>query len=487
MRYRVCLVNVAWILVYCSIAMVVPGLVALLQLDLTHAIFFVVSAVVTGFVAGATLFTLRGTRQSSERGELILTPVLAWFIVPVFAALPFLLSGTVNSFADGYFEAVSGITTTGATILTNLGDLSPSIIFWRAWMQWLGGLATLVMVMSMFAYLDIGGMQVSTNLLKHGEGETIIDRIRGIIRTLWMLYTLLTLVCMILLWSAGMPFFDGICIAMSTLSTGGFMPRDGTMISYGKPMIEVVLVPFMLIGAINFSLHWSFMQGRFGVYRQEPEVRRLVVYSGVSILLLIILLSTGLGQGDGLPILQSIRSGVFTAISMISTTGFISDDAAIFPLSPALLIMPLILLGGTTGSTSGGIKMLRLQVLFMHSKREFARLSHPHGVTSTSYRGRRLDDDVMTGIWSFFILLILTVCGLTVLLSATGLSLHSSVAAVVATITNTGPAVTLIDASLDGYHVVSEAGKFILSFSMVAGRLEILPLFILLAPGFWRS
>jgi trk system potassium uptake protein len=487
MRYRICLVNVAWILVCTAAAMVVPALVAILQGDVEHTFYFLIAAAATGFIAGAILFTLGGTKRKPDRGELILSPILAWFIVPLFAALPFVFSGTTPLFIDAYFEATSGLTTTGATVLTQLDNLPASILFWRAWLQWLGGFATLVMVMSMFPILDLGGMQLSTNLLRHGEGESLVDRIRGIIRNLWMVYTLLTLACMIMLWLAGMPFFDGVCVALSTLSTGGFMPRDGTMVSYGKPMIEVVLVPFMLIGAINFSLHWAFLQGRFNVYRQEPEVRRLLQYAAVAFVVLFIFLSTGLGLGPGLPLGDSLRSGIFTAISMISTTGFISDSAAVFPLSPALLIMPLVLLGGTTGSTSGGIKMLRLHVLFMHSRREFSRLSHPHGVTSTVYRDRHVDDDVMTGIWSFFILLILTICGLTLLLSATGLSLHSSIAAVVATISNTGPAISLIDAATPGYEAIPATGKFVLAVSMLVGRLEILPLFILLAPGFWRA
>jgi len=487
MRYRICLVNLAWILLFTAGAMLVPMLVAFLQADFEHAGYFLTAAMITGFVSGALLFTLKGTHRMPGRGELLLTPVLAWFFVPVFAALPFILSGTTGTFIEAYFEATSGLTTTGATVLSSLADISPSIIFWRAWMQWLGGLATLIMVMSIFPILDLAGMQISTNLLRHGEGESITDRIRGIIRNLWMVYSLLTLLCMIMLWSAGIPFFDGICIALSTLSTGGFMPRDGTIVDYGKPMIELILVPFMLIGAINFSLHWAFLQGRFNVYRQEPEVRRLLVLAGAAVVIMTVLLGTGLGRGSGLPIIDSIRAGIFTAISMISTTGFISDSAAVFPLSPALLIMPLILLGGTTGSTAGGIKMLRLHVLFMHSRREFARLSHPHGVTNTTYRNRPVDDDAMIGIWSFFILLILTICGLTMLLGATGLSLHSSIAAVVATISNTGPAIALIDASTLGYEAISSAGKLILSVSMIVGRLEILPLFMFLAPAFWKA
>ena len=205
MRYRICLVNVAWVLAYVAIAMLVPGVIALLGGDLFQAEAFGASAAVTGCVAGAVLFTLRGTDRPQGRAEMVLTPVLAWFIVPVFAALPFFMGGVTPSFIDAFFEATSGITTTGATILPSLDEVPSSILFWRAWLQWLGGFATLVMVMSMFPILDLAGMQMSTNLLRHGEGESIADRIRGIIRILWMVYSMLTLACMALLMSAGMP------------------------------------------------------------------------------------------------------------------------------------------------------------------------------------------------------------------------------------------------------------------------------------------
>lgn len=487
LRYRICLVHLAWILLVLAAAMLMPALGAILQGDQEQFWAFIIPMGITAFVACATLFTLRGTARDPVRAEMILTPILAWVIAPLFAALPFIASEPALGLTNAYFEAVSGLTTTGASIFDDLSSVPESVIFWRAELQWLGGFATLVMVMSLFAIMDIGGMQLSSNLIKHGEGEAMQERIIGMVRNIWGAYALLTLICMILLWFSGMPLFDGICISMSTLSTGGFMPRNGTIADYGLYGVDIILLVFMLVGCINFSLHWAFLQGRMRAYRKEPELKLLLFYIGLSTLFLIVLLATGLGRGPGLPIFESFRTGLFTAVSMISTTGFLASDPGFFPLSPALLIMPMVLLGGTTASTAGGIKMMRMQILFMHSKREFSRLSHPHGVTSAFFRDRPVRDDVITSIWSFFILLILIICGLTLLLSATGLPLHSSISAVVATISNAGPSLFLMEPGTEGYTAMNDAGKYILMISMLIGRLEILPLFALLTPGFWRA
>ena len=277
-------------MVWAACAMLVPLLVSLLFGETRQVVAFAASFIVTGFLAGAVLFALRGQQATANRGELLLTPVVAWFVVPVFLALPFVFGGTVETFVDAYFEAVSGVTTTGATILESLSDVSATIIFWRAWLQWLGGFVTLVMVMSLFPILDLAGMQLSTNLLKHGEGDSMSDRIRGIIFNLWWVYGGLTVLCIVLLWVTGVPIFEGVCIGLSTLSTGGFMPHDGTIRTYNSSFTELVVVTFMIIGAINFSLHWAFLGGRFGVYRQEPETRRMVTLISFSAIVLMITL-----------------------------------------------------------------------------------------------------------------------------------------------------------------------------------------------------
>ena len=487
MRYATSIVSVCWLFLMAAGAMVATAMLGFLFGEPRVAVAFLAGTVPAVFVGGSTWFAMRGQRQRPARRDLILMPVMAWILVPLAAAPPLLLTFPEMDIARAYFESVSALTTTGATILPNLDEVPKTVIFWRALLQWLGGFATIAMVIAVFPLLNIGGMSLFNNQLPHGEGEGVTDRVRGVVRSLWKVYTVLTLVCVFALWLVGTPTFDGVCLALSTISTGGFMPREGSLLVYDNPLIEVVLIPFMIAGAVNFSLHWSASRGRGLGYWRDPETRRLVRFSLVAGAVMALALGLGLGGESGLPFWESLRSGLFTAVSMITTTGFMTGEEGAFPLSPALLILPLILLGGCTGSTAGGMKQMRLRVLIKHGDREFARLTHPHGVVRKSYAGRAVSDDVMAAAWAFFIVLILALCGVTLVLAATGLDLHSAIAAATAALSNTGPALTLIDADVPGYEVITEPGLWVLSLAMTLGRLEVLPMLILLSPVFWRG
>ncbi len=487
MRYTTCIISLCWLFLIAAGAMVLTAVLGFLLDEAQVAIDFLAGAVPAVFVGGATLFTMRGLVQRPARRDLILTPALAWVLVPFAASPPLLLAYPEWDLTRAYFETVSGLTTTGATVFANLDAVPQTIIFWRALLQWLGGFATIAMMIAVFPLLNIGGMGLFNNQLPHGEGEIVTDRVRGVLRSLWTVYTGLTLVCMLLLWMTGIPTLDGICLALSTLSTGGFMPREGSLLVYDNPVAEVILIPFMLAGAINFSLHWAALYGRGIHYLKDPEVKRLLRFSLIAGVLMTMALGFGLGSGSGLSFSESLRSGLFVAVSMLSTTGFMTGEEGAFPLSPALLVMPLILLGGCTGSTAGGLKQMRIRILIKHGEREFARLIHPHEVVRKSYARKVVSDDAMAAAWAFFIVFILALCGITLVLAATGLDLHTAIAAATAAMSNTGPALTLIDASAAGYHAVSDAALWVLSLAMMLGRLEVLPLLILLSPIFWRG
>ncbi|MFN3233780.1 MAG: TrkH family potassium uptake protein [Alphaproteobacteria bacterium] len=487
MRYVTCIISLCWLFLMGAGAMVLTACLGFLLGETNIAVAFLGGAVPAIFVAGATLFAMRGSPQRPARRDLILTPVVAWALVPLGACIPLLLIFPGMGVTHAYFETVSGLTTTGATILTNLDAIPKTVIFWRALLQWLGGFATIAMVIAVFPLLNIGGMSLFNNALPHGEGEAVTDRVRGVVRSLWSVYTGLTLICVLLLWLTGIPTFDGICLALSTISTGGFMPRDGSLLVYENPLAEVILIPFMLAGAINFSLHWAALNGRGINYWKDPEVKRMVRLSVIAGALMTIALGLGLGAGAGLAFWDSLRSGLFVAVSMLSTTGFMTGEEGAFPLSPALLVMPLIVLGGCTGSTAGGIKQMRIRILIKHGDREFARLTHPHGVVRKSYAGRVVSDDAMAAAWAFFIVFILAMCAATLILAATGLELHAAIAAATAAISNTGPALTLIDGTMPGYQVIADPGLWALSVAMILGRVDVLPLLILLSPIFWRG
>lgn len=488
MRYSTCFIALGWLLIACAVAAAIPGSAALILGEDQAARAFFAGGLISAFAGGATLFSLRGAVIRARRHELLLSLVMSWSIVPFFAAMPFLLSGATGTFADAYFEAVSGLTTTGATIFSNVDSLPRSVVLWRALLQWFGGFGTLAAVIAVYPILNIGGMQLFNNQLPHGEGESLFDRVRGVVFATWQVYLLLTLICMILLWVTGTPFFDGICLAFSTLSTGGFLPRDGSLSVYGNPLTAIVLVPFMALGALNFTLHRAFLEGRRRVYHKDPEVKRFLLLVLVATVLFVAMLETGLGAGGAdFSLLESVKTGLFTAVSMISTTGFIAGDASAFPLTPELLIMPLILIGGCTGSTAGGIKLMRTWILTLHGDREFWLLAHPHGVVNKSYGSMPVSSEVTASVWAFFVLLVLSLCAITLALAAAGLDLQSATSAATASLSNTGPALALMSPDLAGYWAISEFGRWVICVSMILGRLEVLPLLVLLSSAFWRG
>lgn len=488
MRYGTSFANLGWLLLICSAALAVISLVAVLIGEGDAARAFFGAGLMSAFAGGASVFSLRGLVRNPDRRELLLTLVLGWSVVPVFAGMPFLLSGAAGSFADAYFEAVSGLTTTGATLMRDLDALPRTMVLWRAVLQWFGGFATLAAVIAIFPILNIGGMVLFSNRLPHGEGESVTDRVRGVVLATWQVYVLLTLFCMMLLWITGVPFFDGICLAFSTISSGGFTPRGGSLEIYTSPWTRIVLIPFMIIAAVNFTLHRAFLGNRPMVYKRDPEVGRFLVVILLATLLFASSLETGLGAGGGkFSLGEGLLTGLFTAVSMVSTTGFVSSDTLTFPLTPALLIMPLILIGGCTGSTAGGLKLMRVWMLTQHGDREFWRLAHPHGVVNKLYSGIPVSDAAIVSVWAFFILFVLTLCGITLALTAIGLDLQSAVGAASAALSNTGPSLALMSPDLAGYWAIPELGRWILSFAMIMGRLEVLPFLVLLTPLFWRG
>ena len=488
MRYSTCFISLGWLLIACAVAVIIPVLAGLIFGEGQAVRAFLAGGVISAFAGGASLFALRGAVMRARRHELLLTIVMAWAVVPFFAAMPFLLSGATETFSNAYFEAVSGLTTTGATIFSSIDALPRSIVLWRALLQWIGGFSGLAIVIAVYPVLNIGGMQLFNNQLPHGEGESLLDRVRGVLLATWQVYLLLTFICMILLWVTGIPFFDAICLAFSTLSTGGFMPRDGTLSVYSSRLTEIVLIPFMALAALNFTLHRAFLDGRSKVYGADPETRRFLMFVMVATVLLAVGIKIGLGAGgDDYSLIEALRNGFFTAVSMVSTTGFITGDASAFPLTVVLLIMPLILIGGATGSTAGGLKMMRTWILTLHGDREFWLLAHPHGVVNKSFGGNPVSSEVIASVWALFVLFIISLCAITLALTAAGLDLQSATSAAAASLSNTGPALALMSPDLPGYWAISEFGRWVICFSMILGRLEVLPLLVLLTTAFWRS
>ncbi len=463
-------------------AMLAPAFCALVYGEFGAAGIFAGSAAVTLFVGVGMIFATQGAEDRLRRGGDFLLVVMVWPIIAGFAAAPFLLLGAVESPTDAFFEAFSGLTTTGASVIGVLDEQLHSIVFWRAWLQWLGGLATIVMAVSVLPMLGAGGMQVFRGAMPHGDHATIVDRVRRSAMTLSWIYALLTLICAIALWAAGMGGFDALAYAFSTISSGGFTPHDGFIGDFANPMIEAVIMIFMVVGTLNFTLYWALLHGRFSVFHLDDECRQLYLIILFGALLAILVLN----QQGGLGALDSMRQGLFATLSMVSTTGFVNQLVTPWPAMLPVLFMALIFIGGSSGSTAGGIKLMRLCLAIRQGRRELERLAHPHGVVHIHYGGQVVPEPVVQALWSFFILYMVTFAGLSIMLSIFGIAPGDAVPMALVTLTNAGAGLPMVTGSEANYALLPQAAKWILCFGMLMGRLELVAVVTVLTPMFWR-
>lgn len=484
MRLGGVLYVLGWLLAGLTVLMFVPAFTGLVTEDYVNALVFINAGVLSTFFAGAMVFSLRGAEQALNKRSGVLLIVLMWLILPVFAAIPFYFSGAIISPVKALFEAVSGLTTTGATVLGHLDRQPAAILIWRAILQWLGGFYTIVSATAIVAALGIGGMQLQYATLPHGRGQTLLGRLRQSGAVLLSVYTLLTVMCFVALWLAGLPMFDALCHALATVSTGGFSTRDGSLGAFNSPWVESVAALFMLLGAMNLTLHWSAVNGRWRHYRLDPEVRYLagvllLVVSAVTIALMI-------GKHDFTA--ASLRWALFNSVSFTTNTGFWTGGLAGTATLPALLLLGALTVGGASGSSSGGIKLMRIGLVLKQGWLDVAQLLYPNQILRLRYGKVPVNETQIAVVWVVFVLF----CGLTVaailLLSLTGPNLEQSVALALAAISNCGPAVAMFfSTQVNPVIGLPESSLSISIIGMLLGRMEVLTFLTLLNPAFWRG
>lgn len=482
MSYRIVLYALGWSIVCLALAMLLPSLTAWVEGDADLAWSFGASAVLTGFFGGALLAVTSGSGETMDKRESYLFVVLVWVVLAGFGAVPLYFADPQFAGIDALFEASSGLTTTGATVLGDLDGVSSAILLWRALLQWGGGFLTILLVIVLLSYIGVGGLELFVSALPKGEGDSLSTRMAQTARALAWAYALATLACWVLLWLAGVPGLEALCLAFSTLSTGGFVTRNTGIAAFDSWAVELVLLFFMLVGAVNFSLVWAAFHGRWQHIRREPELRYLLAgaaAAGVGLAVYVFI-------AGGYSALASLRHGLFAAVSALTTTGFSSTDPQIWVgLSPILLI-GLILVGASTGSTGGGLKLMRVAVLFKQARRELARLSHPHGVVSLRFGDRRITDPVIRAVWSLFFVYILAFAAISLALALLGIDVLTALAAAAVTLSNAGPAMAGIDPAGGGLAAMPPAAKALLCFAMLLGRVELLALLTLVNPAYWK-
>lgn len=464
--------------------MLVPAFTALMGGDTENAEIFLNAAAVGGFFAGAMIIGLRGkAAELNLRGALLLI-FLVWTVLPFFAAAPVYYSGVSFSASKALFEAVSGLTTTGATVLTHLERKPASILVWRAMLQWQGGFFTIIAASSIFNALEIGGGQLQYAAMPHGAGETLFGRIRQAVRPLFLIYALLTLLCFLGLWAAGLPQFDAFCHALSAISTGGFSTRDGSIGAFNSPMAEMVMALFMLLGAMNMVLHWAAVNGRWRGYSLDPEMR----YLGIACLaaaasVFIALLASDYQGGRG-----AVRWALFNSISFLTTSGFWTGNIAGAPAITGIFFCTAVLVGGATGSTSGGFKLLRVGLILKQGWLELARLTGPNAILRLRHGGARVSQSQIAGVWVVFTAFVFTLGLGVAAISLTGPDFEQSIAIAVASIANAGPVAGFFFTDpVTPYARLPEITRALAMIGMIMGRMEVLTVLTLLSPAFWRS
>jgi trk system potassium uptake protein TrkH len=466
-----------------SLMMLPPVLVSWWYHDGTANLFLICAALL--LLTGVLVYLpVRDAFRELRLRDGFLVVVSSWMALVLVGALPFVLLVTPQiSYVDAVFESMSGLTTTGATILTNIDSLPRAVLYYRQQLQWLGGMGIIVLAVAILPILRIGGMQLyraeTPGPMKDAK---LTPRITETAKALWMIYVGITLAATLAYWLGGMTLFDAVGHAFSTVAIGGFSTHDASLAYWNSPTLEIISMTFMVIAGVNFALHFlAWRRASTQYYFVDPELK---VYASL-LFFFTILVSMALYLGGTYETLaESFRYGAFQVISVMTTTGF--TTAPFFEWTgflPTFLIF-IAFIGGCAGSTAGGMKVIRLILLYRQSAREIRRLIHPNAVIPVRIGGQKTSDTVMDAVWGFFFLYIACFAITTLLLAATGLDPVTAYAAAAACLTNLGPA--LGDAGANYAHL-NDSSKIILAVSMLLGRLEIYTLLVLLTPAFWRD
>ncbi len=464
-----------------SLSVIPPALVSLWYSD-GEANHFALSFVAI-FTLGLVLWLpARGRLSDFKRRDGFIIVTLFWVVLSLLSAIPLALSPHFN-FVDAFFEAVSGFTTTGATVIIGLDQLPPSILFYRGELQWLGGMGLIVLAVAMMPVLGIGGMQLyKAEAPGPMKEDKLKPRLAQTARTLWLIYTGLTLACALSYWFAGMNMFDAIVHSFATISTGGFSTHDASFGFFNSPMIDAIGIVFMLAGGINFAIHYYALAGfTLRPYWHDTEVRAFLVIIVVAVIVIAFVLWL-LGTYEH-PYDAMINS-IFEVVSVITSTGFGTADFSSWPSFLPVMLIFMSFIGGCGGSTAGGIKVSRVLLLLKYGTREIHYLIHPHAL-----RPLRIGDQIMSrrvneAISGFFSVYVVTFALLTLVMMAAGLDQVSAFAAIATCMNNLGPGLGEVAVTFSS---VSDFGKIIGSLAMLLGRLEIFTMLVMLSPAFWHD
>ncbi len=465
-----------------SATMLVPLAVSLYYRDGEYLTFGLGFLIV--LVSGASIwFPARNNRRDLRIRDGFLITSLFWLGLGVAGSVPFFIAHSELDLSpsEALFESISGLTTTGATVITSLDHLPRSILYYRQQLQWLGGIGIVVIAVAILPMLGVGGMQLyRAETPGPVKDAKMTPRITETAKALFILYVALTAVCAACYWLAGMSGFDAICHSFSTVAIGGFSTHDASIGYFQSPAIMLICCVFMVIAGINFSLHFMAWQRRdFSHYGNDPETMFYLKAIGLATLIICgYLLHSGMFSLE-----ESLLQGSFQTISMATTTGFATADFSVWPAFLPVMLILLSFMGGCAGSTGGGMKAVRIMLIVRQGFRELAQLVHPNAVIPLKLGSRRVPAKVVSAVWSFIAVYMMSYTAILIALMGTGMDYVTAFSATTATINNLGPGLGNVTAH---YGETNHAAKIIMCFSMLLGRLEIFTLLVLFTPVFWR-
>ncbi len=467
-----------------SLTMLPPVLVSLLYAD-GAALAFVAAFLLTLLAGALSWFPVRHKRRELKMRDGFMVVVMFWTVLGLTGSLPFALAEHPHmSLTDSVFESISGLTTTGATVIIGLDVLPKSILFYRQQLQWLGGMGIIVLAVAVLPMLGIGGMQLyRAETPGPMKDSKLTPRITETAKALWYIYLSLTIACTLAYWMAGMTLFDAVGHAFSTIAIGGFSTHDASMGYFDSNLIEMIAVLFLLVSGANFALHFTAWRRRStAAYIADSEFRfYLLIQLGVALFVILALFWTGTHASSWE---EAITLGLFQAISIGTTAGFTTADYSVWPGFIAITLLFTSFLGGCAGSTGGGIKAIRVLLLIKQGLREIIRLIHPSAQIPIRVNHKSVPPRVVEAVWGFFALYVASFTFMYLALAMTGLDLMTAFSAVAAAMNNLGPGLAGVALNYEG---LNDPAKWVLCFAMLLGRLEIFTLLVLLSPAYWRK
>ena len=444
---------------------------------------FISSSFVTIFIG--VLFVLANLEKEFKLNlrQTFLFSSLAWVMVATFGSLPFLLSSQEFSLSEAFFESMSGITTTGATIISDLDNSPKSILLWRAIMQWLGGIGIVVMAITILPLLKVGGMQLF-KMEGPDSTEKILPRTIEVAAIIISTYIILTFLCGFFYWIFGMSIFDSVSHSMTTIATGGFSTHNESIGFFNNSNIEIVASIFIILGSIPFISYLKFVQGNKSVFFQDVQIKGLVYLLTISTIIMFLYLLIINYESS---IFDKVRISSFNVISILSGTGYVTDDFGLWGKFSLVFFLLLMFIGGCAGSTACGIKIFRLQMLLIFLKNQIKRLISPNSVIITKYNNQKISDNFINSVIIFIFTFLFIFLIIAMLLSISGLDFITSISGAASSISNVGPGLGDVIGPNGNYKDIPDISKWILSVGMLLGRLELFAVLVLFFPSFWRN